>query len=410
MSQIVLVRHAESEANVAAAWQGRGNAALSDKGKSQVEALARRVDGHEYGVVVSSPLDRAYETATAFTPSPEVEDDLIEIDLGNWEGVAFDVVAEKDGVLLRSIYNGVDERFGEIGEKISEVAARAWAVVDRLAERVGPDGTAVVVSHGGVIDSLIASLLPTVSRRPHRMAANTSITHLVGGPGEWRLGRFNDTAHLGRVSALAEYYLGEGDPVIALIRHGRTQANVDGRFQGQSCWGLDEVGVEQAARLAEWYGPIRRVYTSPLGRAASTAAAIADEPVPLEGLMEISLGEWEGLTWRDVHSGWEDIARRIYFDGEDLPRGGSGETWAQATARMVATIESLHLPGGDVTGVVTHGGVIRAYVGTLSGDTASTMARLATPENTSVTHVAITRDGPVLLDYSVAPHLERVGG
>ena len=126
--------------------------------------------------------------------------------------------------------------------------------------------------------------------------------------------------------------------------------------------------------------------------------------------MEISLGEWEGLTWKDVHAEWEDVARRIYHDGEDLPRGESGETWAQATARMVSTIGSLELPGGDVTGVVTHGGVIRAYVGTLSGDTASTMARLATPENTSVTHVAITGQGPVLLDYSVAPHLERDAG
>src|SRR5690606_25136938 len=160
MSQIVLVRHAESEANVAAAWQGRGNAALSPTGRSQVEALAKRVNGRNFDAVVSSPLDRAYETASAFSPAPEVEDDLIEIDLGNWEGVAFDVVAEKDGVLLRSIYDGVDERFGEIGEKMSEVAARAWAVIDGLAERVGPDGTAVVVSHGGVIDSLIATLLP----------------------------------------------------------------------------------------------------------------------------------------------------------------------------------------------------------------------------------------------------------
>lgn len=410
MSQIVLVRHAESEANVAAAWQGRGNAALSPTGRSQVEALAKRMNGRNFDAVVSSPLDRAYETASAFSPAPEVEDDLIEIDLGNWEGVAFDVVAEKDGVLLRSIYDGVDERFGEIGEKMSEVAARVWAVIDGLAERVGPDGTAVVVSHGGVIDSLIATLLPTVSRRPHRMASNASISHLVGSPGNWRLARFNDTGHLGRVPAVAEHYLGEGDPVVALIRHGRTQANVDGRFQGQSCWGLDEVGTAQAAWLAEWYGPLDRVYTSPLGRAAATAAALCAEPVPLDGLMEISLGVWEGLTWKDVYARWEGVAQRIYRDGEDLPRGENGETWAQATARMVSTIGSLELPGGDVTGVVTHGGVIRAYVGTLSGDTASTMARLATPENTSVTHVAMTGTGPVLLDYSVAPHLERDGG
>ena len=407
MPEIVLVRHAESEANAAAAWQGRGNAGLSDAGRRQVAALARRVEGRRYDAVVSSPLTRAYETAAAFSDEPEVEDDLIEIDLGKWEGVAFDVVAQSDGVLLRSIYNGADEPFGEIGERMSEVAARAWAVIDRLSERVGPNGRAVVVTHGGVIDSLLATLLPTVSRRPHRMAANTSLTHLVGGPGNWHLKRFNDTGHLGRLSVPAAAYVEAGDPVVALIRHGRTRANVDGRFQGQSCWGLDEVGIEQAQWLAKWYGPLDRVYTSPLSRAADTAAAIsANTPKPVDGLMEIHLGVWEGLTWDDVWEGWSEAARRIYEEGEDLPRGENGETWAGATKRMAETLASLEFPPGDVTGVVTHGGVIRAYVGTISGDPSATMSRLATPENTSITHVAMTADGPVLCDYGVAPHLE----
>lgn len=406
MSEIVLVRHAESEANLAAAWQGRGDAGLSSAGKEQVDALARRVNGRQFGAVVSSPLTRAYETAGAFGDSPEIEDDLIEIDLGEWEGVAFDIVAEKDGMLLRSIYQGRDERFGAVGEKMSEVAARAWGVIDGLAERVGPGGSAVVVTHGGVIDSLLATLLPTVSRRPHRMASNASLNHLVGGPGDWRLGRFNDTAHLGRVPAPVSAYLEEGDPVVALIRHGRTQANVDGRFQGQSCWGLDDVGTRQAARLAEWYGRFDRLYTSPLERASATATALCEAPVPVDGLMEISLGAWEGLTWREVHAEWAESARRIYSEGEDLPRGDHGETWAQATQRMVDTIAGLDMREGEVTGVVTHGGVIRAFVGTLSGDATSTESRLATPENTSVTHVAITANGPVLCDYSVAPHLD----
>lgn len=407
MPEIVLVRHAESEANAAAAWQGRGNAGLSVAGRQQVSALARRVDGHRFDAVVSSPLARAYETAAAFSDEPEIEDDLIEIDLGRWEGVPFDTVAEKDGVLLRSIYNGADEPFGEIGERMSEVAARAWAVIDRLAERVGPNGRAVVVTHGGVIDSVLSTLLPTVSRRPHRMAANSSLTHLVGDPGYWRLKRFNDTTHLGRLSVPAAGYLEAGDPVVALIRHGRTRANVDGRFQGQSCWGLDEVGTEQAQWLAEWYGRLDRVYTSPLSRAADTAAVIcANTPVPVDGLMEISLGVWEGLTWNEVWDGWGETARRIYEEGEDLPRGEHGETWAEATRRMADTLASLELAPGDVTGVVTHGGVIRAFVGTLSGDNSATMSRLATPENTSVTHVAMTANGPVLCDYGVAPHLE----
>src|SRR5690606_27676198 len=142
MSQIVLVRHAESEANVAAAWQGRGNAALSPTGRSQVEALAKRMNGRNFDAVVSSPLNRTYETATAVLQITHEDDDMIEIDLGKWVGDAFNVGPEKGRELLRSIHVGVDERIGHIGKKMREVAARAWAVIDVLSEREGPDGSA----------------------------------------------------------------------------------------------------------------------------------------------------------------------------------------------------------------------------------------------------------------------------
>lgn len=406
MTEIVLVRHAESEANLAGAWQGRGDAAVSDGGRTQIEALAARAASLPApDLVLSSPLARAVESARAFG-SPENADDLIEIDLGRWEGVSFDVVASTDMDRLRAIYGGSDDPFGDTGERMSEVAARAWAVVDDAARRVGSDGRAILVTHGGVIDSLLVSLLPTVTRRPHRMAANASLTHLVGGPGDWRLARLNDTGHLGTVPAYASHHLDKGEAVLALIRHGRTRANVDERFQGQSCWGLDEVGEAQADRLAEWYGSLDTVYSSPLDRAVATARRLNPDPVLTEGLMEIAFGEWEGLGRDEIEASWADLARRIYIDGEDLARGRTGETWRDATRRISATIQALEAPTGEVTGVVFHGGVLRAYVGTIGGDATSTRSRLATPENTSVTHVALTASGPVLCDYAVAPHLE----
>lgn len=406
VAEIVLVRHAESEANLSAAWQGRGDAALSATGKEQVAALAERVDPAAYDAVLSSPLSRAVDTASAFSDSPEMEEDLIEVDLGSWEGISFDVVAASDRALLEAIYGGADQPFGQTGERLSEVAARAWAVIDDLAERIGPQGRAAVVTHGGVIDSVLATLMPMVKRRPHRMAANASLTHLVGGPERWRLARFNDTAHLGKLPAPASAYLSAGEPVLAFIRHGRTKANIERRMQGQSCWGLDEIGRSQVGWLAGWYGPLSRVYTSPLERARSTAAALSTDPIVVEGLSEMSLGEWEGLTWPEVEEGWADLHRQIYEEGLDLARGVTGETWAQATERIVAAVDSLDAPGGEVTGVVSHGGVIRAYVGTLGGDPASATFRLAVPDNTSVTHIALTDSGPVLCDYAVAPHLE----
>lgn len=406
MTEIVLVRHAESEANLAGAWQGRGDASLSDTGRDQIESLAARAAAwSDPDLVLSSPLARAVQTARAFG-SPEIDPGLIEVDLGRWEGVSFEVVASTDMERLRAIYGGSDDPFGDTGERMSEVAARAGAVVDAAARRVGPAGRAILVTHGGVIDSLLAGLLPTVTRRPHRMASNTSLTHLVGVPGDWRLARLNDSGHLGTLPGYAAHHLAKGEAVLALIRHGRTRANLDGLFQGQSCWGLDEVGETQADRLAEWYGPLDTVYSSPLSRAVATAGRLNPDPVLTDGLMEIAFGEWEGLGREEIEATWADLARRIYVDGEDLARGRTGETWREATERVSATIDSLDTPAGEVTGVVFHGGVLRAYVGTVGGDATSTRSRLATPENTSVTHVALTEAGPVLCDYAVAPHLD----
>jgi broad specificity phosphatase PhoE len=405
MSDIVLIRHAESAANVAGWWQGRGDAGLSPAGLAQAAALGTRLAGRHFDAVISSPLGRARETAASFSETFRTDDDLIEIDLGMWEDVAVAEVLRDHGPLLRSIFAGGDDRFGLTGERLSEVAARAWGVIDRAAEEVGSEGSAVIVTHGGVIDAVFSTLIPSVTRRPHRMVSNTALTHLVGGPGRWRLARFNDTTHLGTVTPFARAHLDAGGRVLALIRHGRTRANVEGRAQGQSCWGLDEVGEAQATRLAGWYGLLDSVYSSPLGRALATATAISSShPVQVEGLKEIAMGEWEGLDFMEIRRRWPEVTQAIFDDGEDLPRGGHGETWAAVTERAVTTLSALDATPGRVTGVVTHGGLIRAYVGSLGGSASSRV--LGTPKNTSVTHIALTEDGPVLCDYAVAPHLD----
>lgn len=406
MSEIVLVRHAQSDANMASAWQGRGDGALSEEGTRQAEALGTRLAAVEFDLVVSSPLRRARDTA-AHLGDPEIEDDLTEVDLGRWEGASFADVFDAHGPLLRSIYQGADERFGETGERLSDVAARVWPVIDRVAARIGEDGTAVLVTHGGVIDAVFGTLLPSLSRRPHHMAANASLTHIRGRPGAWRLARFNDAAHVWRRPQWVDHHLSEGGAVLALIRHGRTRANAEGRCQGQSCWGLDDVGHAQAKLLAEWYGPFTTVFSSPLQRAAATARALAASAVTeVPGLAEIGMGRWEGLDWDEVVRRWPDLVRRIYEDGEDLPRGETGERWRDVVDRITEAVGSLEGVNGEVAGVVTHGGAIRAYLGTLGGDLSAAKSTLVTPENTSVTHIALTDDGPVLCDYAVAPHLE----
>jgi broad specificity phosphatase PhoE len=238
-------------------------------------------------------------------------------------------------------------------------------------------------------------------------AGNTSLTRLIWSWDRPRLAGFNDMAHFGpRPTAVTEH-LDRGEPVLALIRHGQTRANTEGRWQGQSDWGLDDTGHRQARALRDWYGVFPTVYTSPLGRARSTAEYVAmDGVVEVEGLKELDMGRWEGLTSDEIYETWPELMDTIYRDGVDLRRGETGESWGEMTGRMRATVHGLAPVTGDPTLVVAHGGAIRAYVSSLTHTIDSHSESLYTPANSAVTHVALTDNGPLLLDYAVSAHLE----
>jgi len=246
-------------------------------------------------------------------------------------------------------------------------------------------------------------------RRAHAFTANTAITRIVRQFGRPRLAAFNDIGHLGPRTGPVQTHMDDGNRVVTLVRHGQTRANVEGRWQGQGDWDLDELGTKQAERLGAWYGRFPTVYCSPLRRAASTASYLAvNGVVPLETLMEINMGEWEGLTTPEISERWPDVMKTIYEDGVDLPRGGTGETWQQLTDRISGAVTGLE--HGDVgpTIVVAHGGAIRSYVSSLTQTTDTHSESFFTPANTSVTHIAFTESGPEILDFSVAPHLESI--
>jgi broad specificity phosphatase PhoE len=393
MADIYLVRHAQSEANLAGTWQGREDGPLSEIGREQAILLGRRLAGQRFDVVLSSPLSRALATAHEISAEVERDEAFAEIAIGSWEGKPWSEVQGPPAPWAR---------YGGFGETFSEVQHRVWEAIGRLDRRLGEDGQALVVTHGGVLDAVLRRLLGG-ARRVYAYPANASVTRLVRRHGRLRLALYNDTSHLGYQPVRPR----EGGRLLAIIRHGRTRANVEGRWQGHSSWTLDDVGVAQAEALARWYGLIDLVYSSPLERALHTAGRIArNGPVVVEGLRELSFGEWEGLTGDEIKAGWPELFERIFVGGEDLPRGVTGETWREMTARVKEAIEGLGVAPGTVAGVVTHGGSIRAYLAALSGGGWRQAANIDTAPNTGVCHVALGRRGPVILDYGLAPHLQ----
>lgn len=405
--EIVFVRHAESQANRDGYWNGRTDGSLSDQGEASLEPLGVRLSEQEFDRVVSSPLERTRLTAASFADEVEINDEFIEIDMGEWEGHLFSEIQADHGDELRKAIDSRTIPMGRTGESLAEVAHRALSAVDQLFHELEDGQRAAVVTHGGFLQSVLHRHMAGYGRRAHAFTQNTAITKIIWQFGSPRLAGFNDVSHLGPRSQLVQGYVDAGTPVFALVRHGRTQANVEGRWQGQGDWDLDDLGRQQAAALADWYGQWTTVYSSPLKRAMTTASHVASNGVVrVDDLKELNMGKWEGMTTPEIIERWPGMMETIYRDGVDLRRGETGESWGELTHRFSNAVRGLDMAVSQPTVIVAHGGAIRAYISSLTKTDDSHAESLYTPANTSVTHVAMTDGCPEILDYSVAPHLE----
>jgi glucosyl-3-phosphoglycerate phosphatase len=406
---ITLVRHARSEANDAEIWQGQGDAALSPAGRDQAVSVGKRLAKRNFDVVISSDLIRAHETALATGHEVETDPMLREMDLGAWEGRTFKEVAENHPDLLQAIRSGEAIRFGETGESIQEFEDRAQAALESIVARVG-SGSVLVVTHGGLIDAVVGRLLGRPGRRTFPIVTNTALTEIryeaIGeSPPRFRLHTFNDATHLGWEHGFMARMREEGRPVIGFVRHGVTRANKDRRIQGQTCWGLDDEGKDQARAFAASYGRVDQIWTSPIQRAIETAEAFAPpEPTPDDDLKEMAFGTWEGASYDDLITSGDETARRVFIDGEDLPRGGA-ERFADVAVRMRSFLDRIPASSAHRVLAVSHGAAIKSLVADIHERGADINQDVAVSHNTGVTHFVLTDDGPWLADWSVAPHL-----
>jgi broad specificity phosphatase PhoE len=160
---------------------------------------------------------------------------------------------------------------------------------------------------------------------------------------------------------------------LLLIRHGRSVWNAQGRIQGRADSPLDELGREQARRLAERLRAeaVVALYTSPLRRAQETADIIGralDLPVvPDERLQEYDVGDIAGLTWEQVVERYPDVAHRWTEAQEEIGIPGE-EGHGPFRARVVAVFDDILSQHADgPVGVVAHGGTLGTYLNHLIG-------------------------------------------
>lgn len=155
---------------------------------------------------------------------------------------------------------------------------------------------------------------------------------------------------------------------VIFIRHGQTEWNVTGRYQGQSDVQLSEEGRQQAVKLAENFpvGKVDAIYASDLQRAMVTAETIAkkfDLKVQAEpAFRELSFGDWEGLTYQQIVDKWED-AMANFLQHPDILEIPGGESFPQVQKRAVKRLDELiQKHDGQTIVVVAHGAVLRTML------------------------------------------------
>jgi broad specificity phosphatase PhoE len=148
--EVVLVRHGETEWSAALRHTGRTDVPLLEEGERQARAVGEALRGRRFALVLSSPLQRALETARLAGYEPELREELAEWDYGDYEGRTTAEIRE-------TVPDWTIWRYGAAGgESPAELAAR----VDRvLAEILATDGDVLVFAHGHVLRVLCARWL-----------------------------------------------------------------------------------------------------------------------------------------------------------------------------------------------------------------------------------------------------------
>ena len=189
--------------------------------------------------------------------------------------------------------------------------------------------------------------------------------------------------------------------MLILVRHGRTQANAEGRLQGRIDLPLDELGLRQAAAIGAALRPVELIVSSPLLRARQTAAAI-DAPCRVDDrLTELDYGTLDGALPSDIPA---ETWARLRADAEYIPVGGV-ESISQVGRRVIPLLDELSTLAVDVdVVVVSHVSPIKAAIAWALG-VGQEIAWRTHLEQASISRIRVSGRGPILVTYNETAHL-----
>ena len=198
-----------------------------------------------------------------------------------------------------------------------------------------------------------------------------------------------------------------------LVRHGETDYNASGRYQGHMQIELNRTGHYQASlvchRLAK-YNDIHAIYSSDLVRCIQTITPLAttlQQPVHMTpDLREIDVGLWEHLTIPEISATFPtNYAAYLQAPGETVHVGGESYRQMQTRAmRGINEIIAQHQPGEHIV-VATHGGTIRAIMCAIIGLDINQYNKMWVM-NCSITTLTVTQGVIRLASFNDVAHIE----
>ncbi len=378
-TRVIILRHGQSSYNSQGRIQGRSDlSVLTDRGLADAKATSAAFQGLNFDAAYCSPLQRAYQTAqTVLTGLGQQErlqtdDRLLEIDLPLWETMLNQEVREKyaeqyqawkqrphELTMLLPQADGTAREFSPVLSLYAQ-ATNFWQEI--LPQHQGQ--TILIVAHNGINRALISTALgisPSLYHSIQQSNCGITVLNFSGGLDDSvQLESLNQTSHLGQI--LPTFRPPNQGPRFLLIRHGETDWNRAGKFQGQIDVPLNDNGRNQASLAAEFLKTtqIDFAFTSPMLRPQETAQIILQQRslslMENADLREIGHGLWEGKFEAEIEAEypgelarWHDRPETVQMpEGENLQ-----DVWTRATAAWQQIIQQV--------GNVTQTGIVVAH-------------------------------------------------
>ena len=387
--RLVLVRHGLSSFNEKGLVQGRtDDSYLTDKGYEQALKSGEALSGINFDKIYSSPLVRAAETAKTMQKNLKGENNIIydknllEVDLGSWSGLTINEIKNKypedyllwkndpENLTLESIHNSTYQPIKDLYEQANEFIKSIFKIYLEKQE-----ANILIIGHNAILRCLILLLIgkPKKGFRKIKLDnASFSILNIVKQRHSYKtqIECLNQTSHLDK--RIPDQI---GDSRIFLVRHGETNWNKEGRFQGQINIPLNNNGKDQAGKASKYLEEINfnKAFSSSMDRPYETAQIILQnksdlEIKKIENLVEISHGLWEGKLENEIKQQWPELLKNWHEKPEEVLMP-EGESIKEVSERSVKAWEEICLAqkNKDLTLLVAHDAVNKTLICNLLG-------------------------------------------